>query len=58
MYVDVRNYNQGTLILDVVDTHTNKLVFRGAGTAVVDGPESNARKIEEAVAKMVAALPR
>lgn len=56
-YTDVRNYTQGTLILDVVDTHTKKLVFRGTGTAVVGGVESNARKIEQAVAKMVATLP-
>jgi hypothetical protein len=57
-YTSVANYTEGTLILDVVDTHTSKLVFRGTGTAVVDGPESNARKIEKAVAKMVAALPK
>jgi hypothetical protein len=56
-YTSVNNYTEGTLILDVVDTHTNKLVFRGTGTAVVDGPESNAKKIEKAVAKMVAGLP-
>ena len=56
-YVDVSQYSEGTLILDAVDTRTKKLVFRGTGTAVVGGPESNARKIEEAVAKMVAALP-
>jgi hypothetical protein len=56
-YVDVNQYTEGTMILDVVDTHTNKLVFRGTGTAVVGGPESNAEKIREAVKKMVAALP-
>jgi Domain of unknown function (DUF4136) len=56
-YADVSQYTEGTLILDAVDTRTKRLVFRGTGTAVVGGPESNARKIEEAVAKMVAALP-
>lgn len=56
-YADVSQYSEGTLILDAVDTRTKRLVFRGTGTAVVGGPESNARKIEEAVAKMVAALP-
>ena len=34
------------MILDVVDTRTNKLVFRGAGTAVIGGPESNALTAE------------
>lgn len=56
-YVDVQNYTEGTMLLDVVDTKTKKLVFRGTGTAVVGGPESNAGKIREAVKKMVAALP-
>jgi hypothetical protein len=56
-YVDVQNYTEGTMILDVVDTRTRKLVFRGTAEAVVGGPASNAEKIREAVRKMVAALP-
>jgi hypothetical protein len=56
-YVDVNQYLEGTLILDFVDTHTNKLVFRGTGKAVVGDAESNAAKISEAVKQMVAALP-
>lgn len=56
-YTNVSSYTEGTLLIDAVDTHTNKLVFRGAGTAVVGGQKSNARKIEKAVAQMVAALP-
>ena len=57
-YVDVSQYTEGTLVLDAVDTRTKKLVFRGAGTAVVGGPDNNADKIREAVKKMVAAVPR
>ena len=56
-YVDVNQYTQGTLILDAVDTRSNKLVFRGKATAVAGSSESNAEKIREAVKKMVAALP-
>jgi len=56
-YVDVNQYTQGTLILDFVDRHTNKLVFRGTAQAVVGDSESNAAKIREAVAKIVAGLP-
>lgn len=56
-YVDVHNYIEGTLVLDAVDTRTKKLVFRGTGTGVVGGSESNASKIREAVHKMVAELP-
>jgi uncharacterized membrane protein len=56
-YVDVNQYTEGTMILDFVDTHTGKLVFRGTGKAVVGGPESNAHKIREAVEKIVAGFP-
>ena len=51
-------FKPAAVILDAVDMHTKKLVFRGTGTAVVSGTESNAEKIREAVRKMVAALPR
>ena len=56
-YTDVNQYKEGTLILDFVDARTKKLVFRGVGTAVVGGPESNAAKIQDAVSKIVAAYP-
>jgi hypothetical protein len=56
-YIDVQQYNEGTLILDFVDARTKKLVFRGIGKAVVGGPESNAGKIREAVDKIVAGYP-
>jgi hypothetical protein len=56
-YTDISVYGEGTLILDFVDARTKKLVFRGVGKAAVGGPESNAAKIREAVAKIVAAYP-
>ena|SRR2546423_4160994 len=56
-YTDVSQYHEGTLILDFVDARTRKVVFRGVGTAVVAGPESNAAKIRDAVAKIVAQYP-
>lgn len=56
-YSNATPYPDGTLILDVVDLRTKKLVFRGTGTAVAMGPERGAKNIEKAVAKMVAALP-
>jgi len=56
-YVDVNQYTEGTLILDFVDTHTGKLVFRGTGKAVVGSTDSNARKVKEAVEKIVAGIP-
>ena len=56
-YVDVTHYTEGTMVLDVVDTHTKKLVFRGTGTAVVEGSKNNAENIRDAVKQMVDALP-
>jgi len=56
-YVDVAQYTEGTLVLDFVDTRTNKLVFRGTGTGSVGKPNANAAKITDAVSRIVAELP-
>lgn len=56
-YVDVQNYTEGTLVLDFVDTHTKKLVYRGTGKAVVEKVGENAEVLREAVEKIVAGLP-
>ena len=56
-YTDVNQYTEGTMVLDFVDTRTSKLVFRGTGTAIVSGPESNAGKITKGVEKMMAGFP-
>lgn len=56
-YNTISSYTEGTLILDFVDTSSHKLVFRGIGQGTVGEPESNAKKIREAVDKMVAKFP-
>lgn len=56
-YTNVNQYTEGTMVLDFVDTHTKKLVFRGMGKAVVGGAGTNADKIREAVEKIVAEFP-
>ena len=43
-YTDVTQYHEGTLVLDFVDAHTKKLVFRGVGTAVVAGLKPTRKK--------------
>jgi hypothetical protein len=53
----INSYDEGTLILDFVDTSNKKLVFRGVGTGTMGSPEDNAKKIQEAVTKIVAKLP-
>jgi hypothetical protein len=57
-YSTINSYTEGTLILDFLDASSQKLVFRGTAVATVsEKPESNAKKIEEAVRKIVDKLP-
>jgi hypothetical protein len=56
-YTDVSQYTEGTLILDFVDAKTQKLVFRGIATSTVGDPETNAKRIREAVEKIIQDFP-
>lgn len=52
------NYNQGTLILDLVDARTQKLVWQGIGSGIsVDSPKSKQKQIPEIVAEIMANYP-
>ncbi|MGY6275520.1 DUF4136 domain-containing protein [Methylomonas sp. MgM2] len=57
-YADVSQYTEGTLILDFVDAKTRKLVFRGTGTDTVSDPETNAKRVREAVAQILEKFPK
>ena len=57
-YADVSQYTEGTLILDFVDAKTQKLVFRGIGTGTVSDPETNAKRIREAVTEIIEDFPK
>jgi hypothetical protein len=49
----VRTYLKGTLIVDLFDAKTKKLVWRGvASDTVSDDPAKNAEKIDKSVEKM------
>jgi hypothetical protein len=56
------DYEQGTLIVDVVDTSTNKVVWRGwaqdSMTGIIDDQERLARQVDASVRKMMERLPR
>lgn len=57
-YVD--RYEQGTLLLDVIDASTNKLVWRGSAAARVvedETPEERTRRVNEAVEKILERFP-
>lgn len=56
----VRNYTEGTLMVDVVDAGSNQLVWRGAAEGEVDvdaAPEERTQNINSAVAQILADFP-
>jgi len=55
--VMVTNYTEGTLVLDLIDAKSNRLVWRAYCTGVVDGLEQAGRKIDKAAKKAFKAYP-
>lgn len=52
------NYNQGGLVIDMVDSKTNKLVWQGIGDGIsVDSPRSKQKQIPNIVAEIMATYP-
>ena len=55
---DVRHYNDGTLIIDVVDAQAKKLLWQGVGKKEMDTPSKHPEKdIPKAVALIMADFP-
>ncbi|HEX4912696.1 MAG TPA: DUF4136 domain-containing protein [Vicinamibacterales bacterium] len=58
----VSEFEQGTLVVDVVDRRTNRLIWRGWAqdtmTGVIDNQERLERQVDEGVMKMMQLLPR
>jgi Domain of unknown function (DUF4136) len=58
---EMAEYEAGTLVLDIVDTRSNRLLWRGwAQNSVedmLDDPDRMAKTIEEAVVRMLRRLP-
>ncbi len=57
----VREIPVGTLIVDLVDTKTNELVFRGTATGVIDPhriPEARQEALNTAATRMFSDLPK
>jgi hypothetical protein len=54
----VENQPVGTLIVDMFDSHSKQLVWRGTATDVLsDKPEKNERKLENAVSDLFKKFP-
>jgi len=58
--VEVYQYQEGSLIIDIVDTETHKLIWRGTARKVLDTnptPEERTATVNAAVAKILEAFP-
>lgn len=58
--VDVTQYTEGTLFIDMVDTKKNKLIWRGTGTGIVNppsSPQASMENIKSAVAQVLQDFP-
>lgn len=57
----VVDYEQGTLVIDVVDTRTNRVVWRGwaqdSVQGVIDNQDRLERQVDEAIRKVMAQFP-
>lgn len=52
------NYNEGALIIDLIDTKTQKLVWQGIGSGIsVDSPKAKQNQIPEIMAEIMADYP-
>src|SRR5450432_2512981 len=56
--VNVQNYTAGSLIIEVANASTKKLIWEGIGNQDIDSPSSNPEKaITAAVQKIMASFP-
>jgi hypothetical protein len=52
------NYNEGALIVDLIDAKSNKLVWQGIGSGIsVDSPKAKQRQIPEIMAEIMKNYP-
>jgi len=56
--IDVQQYTEGTLVVDLIDAATDKLVWRGSATDVAsDSPQTNEKRINKAMEKLFKKYP-
>ena len=58
--VDVYQYKEGTLLIDIIDAKSKQLIWRGAGTGTVDPDaptEKREQRLNNAIAKIMANYP-
>lgn len=55
--ITTMDYNEGTLILDIIDRRTNKLVWRGWSKETLSDPENFERDLSVQIADITARIP-
>jgi hypothetical protein len=53
----VSTYNEGTIIVDVIDREKNQLVWRGVVTSTLSKKSSTEEKIHDAMSRVLASFP-
>ena len=57
--VNLETFVQGTLVVDLYDAQTKKMIWRGLGTGMASGkPSKNSDKIDKALSRMFQQYPR
>jgi len=55
-----REYEQGTLVIDIADASSREAIWRGTGEGVVNrstNPETNQQRLRQAVDRILAEFP-
>jgi hypothetical protein len=51
-------YTEGTIIVDFIDPHTNKVFWRGTASSVIDDPNNvSTAKVNKSIAKLISQYP-
>jgi len=56
-YTSVRAYDEGSLVLDIVDARTHKLIWTGTVTKEVRSVNPSGKQIEKTIAKLLKNFP-
>jgi len=54
--IDVYQFTEGSLVIDLVDAETQQLVWRGTGTKVIDQTQASPEEMQERLNKIVAKI--
>ncbi|WP_158224709.1 DUF4136 domain-containing protein [Agaribacterium haliotis] len=56
--IDVNQYEDGTLLVDLVDASKKQMIWQGTASSIVESsPEANSKHLRSAISDMMAKLP-